>query len=149
MIKTTVYKCEYCDAEFDDEYEANCHEWICRYNEVKKQKDSNLRFYKKDGTEIKFDNAAFVWAEFYDVEAFTVGNNDDVKFIISFFDWHSYENPFRAIEDEANPKYYGLWYFDPDLHYGEWIRVEDQINKWMDIRKKFVKTEMIIYGIRY
>ena len=29
MIETTIYKCEYCGAEFDDEYEVRCHEWVC------------------------------------------------------------------------------------------------------------------------
>ena len=33
MIETRIYKCEYCGAEFDDEYEANCHEWVCRYKD--------------------------------------------------------------------------------------------------------------------
>ena len=37
MIETTIYKCEYCSAEFDDEYEATCHEWVCRYNDTRKQ----------------------------------------------------------------------------------------------------------------
>ena len=139
MIETTIYKCEYCGAEFDDEYEAHCHEWVCRYNDIKNLDDSKLRFYKYDGTEIKFDNAAFVWAEFDDVKAFTVGNDSDVKFIADFFEWHDYNNPFRDIEDDANPNYYGLWWFDPDLHYGEWVRVDDQIKKWTDIKNKFGK----------
>ena len=33
MIETTIYKCEYCGAEFNDECEANCHEWVCRYKD--------------------------------------------------------------------------------------------------------------------
>ena len=36
MIGTTIYKCEYCGEEFDDEYEAHCHEWVCRYADVRK-----------------------------------------------------------------------------------------------------------------
>ena len=60
MIETTIYKCEYCGAEFDDEYEANCHEWVCRYKDIRKRAGSNLRFYKEDGSEIKFDDASFV-----------------------------------------------------------------------------------------
>ena len=140
MIETTIYKCEYCGAEFDDEYEAHCHEWVCRYKDVKNRDSSNLRFYKEDGTEIKFDDAAFVWADFDDVEAFTIGNDSDVTFIADFFEWHDYDNPFRAIADEANPNYYGLWYFDPDLnYYGEWVCVDDQIKRWTDIKNKFEK----------
>ena len=138
MIETTIYKCEYCGAEFDDEYEADCHELVCRYKDIRKRAGSNLRFYKEDGSEIKFDDAAFVWDELDDVEAFTIGNDSDVKFIADFFEWHDYDNPFRAIADEANPNYYGLWYFDPDLNcYGEWVRVDDQIKKWIDIKNKF------------
>ena len=34
MIETTIYKCEYCGAEFDDEYEAHCHEYVCQYEDV-------------------------------------------------------------------------------------------------------------------
>ena len=140
MIETTIYKCEYCGAEFDDEYEAHCHEWICRYEDVKKRDGSSLKFYKEDGSEIKFDDAAFVWADFDNNTAFIVGNDSDVKFVIDFFEWHDYDNPFRAIADEANPNYYGLWYFDTDLNcYGEWVRVDDQIKKWTDIKNKFIK----------
>ena len=36
-------------------------------------------------------------------------------------------------------KLIGLWWFDPDLHYGEWVRVDDQIKKWTDIKNKFEK----------
>lgn len=140
MIETTVYKCEYCGAEFDDEYEAHCHEWVCRYQDVRKQNGSRLRFYKEDGTEIKFDDAAFVWADFDDVDAFTIGNDSDVKFIVDFFEWNGYENPFRFIEDDVNPSYYGLWWFDPDMHCGEWVRVDDQIKRWTDIKNKFANN---------
>lgn len=139
MIETTIYKCEYCGAEFDDECEAHCHEWVCRYADVRKQDSSALKFYKDDGTEIKFDDAAFVWADFDDVEVFTVGNDSDVKFIMDFFEWRGYDNPFRTIEDGVNPNYYGLWWFDTDLHYGEWVRVDDQIKRWTDIKNKFIK----------
>ena len=140
MIETTIYKCEYCGAEFNDECEANCHEWVCRYKDVKKRDSSNLRFYKENGKEIKLDDATFVWAEFEDITVFTVGNDSDVKFIKDLFDYQGYDNPFRAIADEANPNYYGLWYFEPDLNdYGEWVRVDDQIKKWTDIKNKFIK----------
>lgn len=114
-------------------------EWMCRYNDVRKQDDSCLEFYKYNGTEIKFDDAEFVWADFNDVEAFTVGNDTDVKFVKELFDYRFCENPFCTIEDDANPNYYGLWYFDPDRRYGEWVRVDDQIKKWMDIKNKFEK----------
>ena len=140
MIETTIYKCEYCGAEFDNEYEAHCHEWVCRYADVGKQDSSCLRFYKDDGTEIKFDNAAFVWADFDDVMAFIVNNESDIQFVVDFFEWHEFDNPFRAIEDEVNPNYYGLWWFDPDLHCGEWVRVDDQIKRWTDIKNKFANN---------
>ena len=140
MIETRIYKCEYCGAEFDDEYEASCHEWICRYKDVKNRDGSNLKFYKEDGTESKFDNAEFVQYGFDDVEALTIGNDSDVKFIKDLFDYQGYDNPFRAIADEANPNYYGLWYFDPDLDCcGEWASVDDQIKKWTYIKNKFTK----------
>ena len=139
MIETRIYKCEYCGAEFDDEYEAHCHEWVCRYEDVKNRDGSSLGFYREDGTEIKFDDAAFVWAEFDDVAAFTVNNECDIQFVVDFFEWHDYVNPFRPIADEANPNCYGLWWFDPDLHCGEWVRVDDQIKRWTDIKNKFIK----------
>lgn len=140
MIETTIYKCEYCGAEFDDEYETLCHEWVCRYKDVKKCDGSNLTFYKEDGTEIKFDNAKFVQEDFDDVKALTIGNDSDVKFIADFFEWHGYDNPFRVIADEKNPNYDGLWYFDTDLnYYGEWVRVDDQIKRWTDIKNKFIE----------
>lgn len=138
MIETTIYKCEYCEAEFDDEYEAHCHEWVCRYNDTRKRDGSNLRFYKDDGTEIKFDDAAFVWTDFDDNTAFIVGNDSDVKFVIDLLGWIGYDSPFSTIADETHPSNYGLWYFDPELNdYGEWARVEDQIKKWTDIKNKF------------
>ena len=139
MIETRIYKCEYCGAEFNDECEANCHELVCRYNDTRKRDGSSLRFYKDDGTEIKFDDAAFVWADFDDVAAFTVNNECDIQFVVDFFEWRESENPFRAIADEANPNCYGLWWFDPDLHCGEWVRVDDHIKKWTDIKNKFAQ----------
>lgn len=138
MIETTVYKCEYCGAEFDDEYEAHCHEYVCQYEDVKKRKGSCLGFYRKDGTEIKFDARA-VYDELDDMAAFIVGNDSDAKFIMGLLGWIRYENPFRTIEDDVNPNYYGLWWFDPDLRCGEWMRVDDQIKKWTDIKNKFEK----------
>ena len=139
MIETTIYKCEYCGAEFDDEHEASCHEWICRYKDVKNRYGSSLRFYKYDGKEIKFDDVTSVRTEFDDITVFTVGNDSDVKFIKDLFDYQGCDNPFHAIVNEENPHYYGLWYFEPDLCYGEWVRVDDQIKRWTDIKNKFEK----------
>ena len=135
MIETTIYKCEYCGAEFDDEYEAHCHEFQCCYNNIKKQNSSALGFYREDGAELIYVNRFDVG----NMAAFTVGNNNDVKFIKDLFGYQGYGNPFRAIADEVNPNYYGLWWFDPDLHYGEWVRVDDQIKRWTDIKSKFIK----------
>ena len=135
MIETTVYKCEYCGVEFDDEYEAHCHEWVCRYKDVKKRDSSALRFYREDGAELIYINIFNV----VDSAAFMVGNDSDVKFIKDLFDYQGYDNPFRTIEDGENPNYYGLWYFDSDNNYGEWVRVDDQIKRWADIKNKFIK----------
>lgn len=134
MIETTIYKCEYCGVEFDDEYEAHCHEWVCQYNDIKKRDGSVLRFYNDDGTEIKFDDTMLV-----DARAFIVGNDSDVKFVKELFNYYGYKSPFNNIENSKNPKYYGLWWFDPDLHYGKWVRVDDQIKKWVGIENKFIK----------
>ena len=144
MIETTIYKCEYCGAEFDDEYEASCHEWVCRYNDTRKRDGSSLRFYKDDGTEIKFDDAAFVWADFdNDVYAFTVGNESDIKFVKELFNYCGFGNPFPTIINEANLNYYslyyGTWWFDASMYHGTWVRVDDQIKKWTDIKNKFIK----------
>ena len=144
LIETRIYKCEYCGAEFDDEYEANCHEWLCRYKDVKNCDGSNLRFYKEDGTEIKFDDVAFVWADFdNDVYAFTVGNESDIKFVKELFNYCGFGNPFPTIINEANLNYYslyyGTWWFDADMYHGTWVRVDDQIKKWTDIKNKFEK----------
>lgn len=139
MIETRIYKCEYCGAEFDDEYMANCHEWVCRYKNVKKRKGSCLGFYREDGTEIKFDTQ-IIYDELDGMAAFIVGNYSDVNFIVDLFDWIGYNTPFSDIAEEANPNYYiGLWYLDPELHYDEWVRVDDQIKKWTDIKNKFEK----------
>lgn len=138
MIETTIYKCEYCGAEFDDKYEADCHEWVCRYEDVKKYKGSCLGFYREDGTKIKFD-VQTIYDELADMMAFIVGNDSDVKFVVGLFDWVGYDAPFSYNADDANPNYYGLWYFEPDLYYGEWVRVDDQIKKWTDIKNKFEK----------
>lgn len=139
MIETTIYKCEYCGAEFDDEYEAHCHEYVCQYNDVKKRDGSCLGFYDEDGARIKF-NTRTIYDELDNVAAFTVGNDSDVKFVIGLLGWVGYDNPFRLIEDEENPNYYGLWWFDADLHYGEWVRVDDQIKRWTDVKNKFANN---------
>ena len=138
MIETRIYKCEYCGAEFDDEYEANCHEWVCRYEDVKKYKGSCLGFYREDGTEIKFD-VQTVYDDLEDMAAFIVGNDSDVKFVVGLLGWIGYDAPFSTITDETHRNNYGLWCFDPDLHYGEWVRVDDQIKKWIKIKNKFIK----------
>ena len=139
MIETRIYKCEYCGAEFDDKYEADCHEWVCRYKNVKKRKGSCLGFYREDGTEIKFD-VQTIYDELNDMAAFIVGNDSDVKFVIDLLGWIGYDAPFSTITDEAHSSNYGLWYFEPDLNdYGEWVRVDDQIKKWADIKNKFIK----------
>ena len=138
MIETTIYKCEYCGAEFDDEYKAHCHEYVCQYEDVKKREGSRLAFYDEEGARIRF-NTQTIYDELDNVVAFTIGNESDVKFVIGVLGWVGYDNPFRAIEDDVNPNYYGLWWFDPDLHYGEWVRVDDQIKKWTDIKNKFIK----------
>jgi hypothetical protein len=139
MIETMIYKCEYCGAEFDDEYEAHCHEYVCQYEDVKKREGSCLGFYREDGTEIKF-NVQAVHDELGDLAVFTVGNDSDVKFVTGLFGWIGYDNPFSNITNEAHLNYYGLWYFDPNLNcYGKWVRVDDQIKKWVAIENKFIK----------
>lgn len=138
MIETTIYKCEYCGAEFDDEYEAHCHEYVCQYEDVKKREGSCLGFYRDDGTEIKFDVQA-IYNELDDMVAFIVGNDSDVKFVIGLFGWIGYDALLCDIDNKMNPNYYGLWWFDPALHCGEWVRVDDQIKKWTDIKNKFEK----------
>lgn len=138
MIETRIYKCEYCGAEFYDEYEAHCHEYVCQYEDVKKRKGSCLGFYSEDGTEIKFDVQA-VYDELDNMVAFIVGNDSDIKFIEGLFGWIGYDDSFSDIKDEKNPNYYGLWWFDPEMHDGEWVRVDDQIKKWTDIKNKFIK----------
>lgn len=71
--------------------------------------------------------------------AFIVGNDSDIKFIEGLFGWIGHDDPFSDITDEVHPNYYGLWYFDPDRHCGEWVRVDDQIKKWVGIENKFIK----------
>ena len=139
MIETRMYKCEYCGAEFDDEYDAHCHEWVCRYKDVTKRKDSCLGFYREDGTEIKFD-VQTIHDALDDMAAVIVGNDSDVKFVIGLLGWIGYEAPSSTITNEAHSSNYGLWYFDSDWNYcGEWVRVDDQIKKWTDIKNKFEK----------
>lgn len=139
MIETRIYKCEYCGAEFDDEYEAHCHEYVCQYEDVKKRKGSCLGFYREDGTEIKFD-AQTVYDELGNMVAFIVGNDSDIKFIEGLFGWIGYDAPFCAIADKTPSNCYGLWCFDPDLnYYGQWVRVDEQIKRWTDIKNKFEK----------
>ena len=144
MIETTIYKCEYCGAEFDDWYEAHCHEWVCRYKEVSQHKGSCLGFYREDGTEIKFD-VQTVYDDLEDMAAFIVGNDSDVKFVIGLLGWIGYDAPFGIVADKAHPNYYGLWYFDPDLHCGDWTRVDDQIKKWTDIKNKFIERAQYMF----
>ena len=75
-----------------------------------------------------------------DIVAFIVGNDSDVKFVIGLLGWIGYDAPFGVITDETHPSNYGLWYFDSDWNYcGEWVRVDDQIKKWTDIKNKFEK----------
>lgn len=143
MIETTIYKCEICGAKFDDEYKAHKHGWKCRYKDTKKQDDSALEFFDESGKLINFNENFFV----DDVAAFTVGNRRDAQFIIDFFEWHGFENTFRCtgaedyeyMNDDNIYKLFGLWWFDPDLYYGEWVRVDDQIKRWTDIKNKFEK----------
>ena len=143
MIETTIYKCEYCGAEFDDEYEAHCHEWVCRYKDCVKQDSSALAFFYENGDKVNFLDDCNV----DEIGAFTVNNERDIQFVVDFFEWYGFENPFRQIEVKDYEHMYiddvwkliGLWWFDPDRHCGEWVRVDDQIKRWTDIKSKFIK----------
>ena len=138
---------EYCFLHWTCRTCSNCHEWICRYKDVRKQVASRLAFYKEDGSEVKFDDASFVWDDLDDIAAFTVNHECDIQFVADFFEWYGSENPFRQIEVNDYEymdiddvwKLIGLWCFDPEQHYGEWVRVDDQIKKWTDIKNKFEK----------
>ena len=141
MIETTIYKCEYCGAEFDNEYEADCHEWVCRYANIKKQTGSCLGLYREDGTELSFNDADNVWSDLDDAIAFTVGNKNDIQFIVDIFDAYPIGKVFNNTENSNIENLVGLWYFDVDNQsYGEWVRVDDQIKKWTDIKNKFIKN---------
>ena len=140
MIETTIYKCEYCGAEFDDEYEADCHEWVCRYANIKKQTGSCLGLYREDGTELSFNDADNVWSDLDDAIAFTVGNKNDIQFIVDIFDAYPIGKVFNNTENNNIENLVGLWYFDVDNQsYGKWVRVDDQIKKWTYIKNKFTK----------
>lgn len=143
MIETTIYKCEYCGAELDDEYEANCHEWVYRYDDVKKRDGSALGFYQEDGTEMKITNPHSIETVLDCAMAFTVGNISDAEFVIGIFKYFRAENPFNDFivdnDDKTLADATGLWYYTLEAYAPEWVRVDDQIKKWVDTKNKFVK----------
>ena len=57
------------------------------------------------------------------------------QFINDYFDEIGYEVPIKIVMGLID--HYGLWYYDPEYHYGEWRSYEEVLEDIQEIGKKF------------
>lgn len=132
MTEITTYKCDYCGQMFDDEEECIHHEWKCRYEELRKTENCEpLKLFNVEGEEI----IGFDYPQCDEIGGVEIHSNAWAHFINDYFDDMGYEAPVRI--EMGQVECYGLWYFDPEYHYGEWRSYEEVLEGVQEIGEKF------------
>lgn len=132
MIEITTYKCDYCGEIFNDEEECLHHEWKCRYLDMCAEEDcDHLRLFNLYGTEIQ----DFSYPDCDEIGAVEVNSYRQARFINDYFEECGYVPPVRI--DCGIVETYGLWYYDPEYHYGEWRSYSEVSEDIQKIGKKF------------
>jgi hypothetical protein len=132
MTEINTYKCDFCGQTFDDEEECIYHEWKCRYEELCRTENCELlRLFYVGGDEID----GFNYPDRDEIGAVEVHSYAWAQFINDYFDEQGYEGPIHIVMGQV--EHYGLWYFDPEYHYGEWRSYEEVLEDIQEIGKKF------------
>lgn len=132
MTEITTYKCDFCGQVFDDEAKCVYHEWKCRYNDLCGTENSEpLKLFNIDGEEIN----DFDYPECDDIGAVEIHSYAQAQFINEYFEEQGYEKPVKI--NNGIVSHYGLWYYDPEYHYGEWRNYEEILKDILDIGVKF------------
>ncbi len=132
MTEITTYECDFCGQVFDDEEECIRHEWKCRYEELLKTENCEpLKLWNVLGAEIN----GFDYPKCDDIGAVEIHSYAWAQFINDYFDYMGYEHPVKIKMGLID--YYGLWYYDPEYHYGEWRSYEEVLEDIQAIGKKF------------
>lgn len=132
MTEITTYECDFCGQVFDDEEECVHHEWKCRYEDLCKSENCEpLKLFNLDGKEIN----GFNYPKCDEIGAVEIHSYAQAQFINDYFDEMGYEVPIKIVMGLID--YYGLWYYDPEYHYGEWRSYEEVLEDIQSIGKKF------------
>ena len=132
MTEITTYECDYCGEIFEDEEECIRHEWKCRYDELM-ETDHNepMKMYNLEGEEIE----GFNYPTCDEIGAVEIYSYAWAQFINDYFEYCGYELPVRIVMGQVEK--YGLWYYDPEYHYGEWRSYKEVLEDIQAIGKKF------------
>lgn len=132
MREITTYECDYCGQVFDDEAECVHHEWRCRYNDLCGTENCEpLKLFTPEGERIE----GFEYPECDEIGAVEIHSYAWAQFINDYFEDMGYEKPIKI--NNGIVERYGLWYYDPEYHYGEWRNYDKILKDILDIGVKF------------
>ena len=132
MIIIKTYKCDFCGQVFDDEEECIHHEWKCKYEELCRSENCEpLKLFNVEGEEIK----GFDYSKCDEIVAVEIHSYAQAQFINDYFEEMGYEVPIKIVKGLID--HYGLWYYDPEYHYGEWRSYEEALEDIQKIGEKF------------
>lgn len=132
MTEITTYECDFCGQVFDDGEECIRHEWKCRYEELLKTENCKpLKLWYVLGTEIN----GFDYPKCDDIGAVEIHSYAWAQFINDYFEYCGYEHPIRIVMGQVQK--FGLWFYDPEYHYGEWRSYEEVLEDIQAIGRKF------------
>ena len=132
MTEIKTYKCDFCGQMFDDVEECIHHEWKCRYEDLCKSENCEpLKRFNVEGEEIK----GFDYSKCDEIVAVKIHSYAQAQFINDYFEEMGYEVPIKIKMGQV--EHYGLWYYDPEYHYGEWRSYEEAIEDIQKIGEKF------------
>lgn len=130
MTEWSVYKCDYCGREFENEDDCRRHEWDCRYDDLMAGENNRLEIYNQAGYQMLFNSST----DPDEIWAVHVNSYADAQFINDFFEENGYEKPIKIINGVFNSP--GLHYFCED-GYGNWKYWTEELEKLDEIKHKF------------
>ena len=132
MTEITTYKPDSC-GQVSDDYDDCCpHEWKCRYEDLRGTENCEpLKLFDLEGKEIE----GFNYPKCDEIGAVEIHSYAWAQFINDYFEEMGYDVPIRIVMGQVER--YGLWYYDPEFHYGAWRSYEEVLEDIQKIGKKF------------